>query len=129
MLGQQLKKLREVQELTQKNLAKKLNVGTSTVAMWETGDRHPDHEMLVKIADLFDVSVDSLLGRYLFEEKVDHYSERVKYMSELEKLREQVIKSFDRAVSEGQISEGQAKLALKIIEHTLELIIEANYKR
>lgn len=126
MLGQRLKKLREVQKLTQKNLAKMLGVGTSTVAMWETGDRHPDHEMLLKIADLFDVSVDSLLGRYVFEEKVDYYSDRIKYMSELEKMREKVVKSFDQALDEGNISQDQAKIGLTIIQQAMDIIIEAN---
>jgi len=126
LLGQRLKKLREVQKLTQKNLAKMLGVGTSTVAMWETGDRHPDHEMLLKIADLFDVSVDSLLGRYVFEEKVDYYSDRIKYMSELEKMREKVVKSFDQALDEGNISQDQAKIGLTIIQQAMDIIIEAN---
>lgn len=126
MLGQRLKKLREVHSLTQKSLAKTLGVGTSTVAMWETGDRHPDHEMLLKIADFFDVSVDSLLGRYVFEDKVDHYSERIKYMSDLEKLREKVVKSFDQALDEGNLSEEQAKIGLTVAQKTMELIIEAN---
>ncbi|EGL82062.1 helix-turn-helix domain protein [Caldalkalibacillus thermarum TA2.A1] len=62
-LGIRLKELRKEHKLTQPQLADKLNVGKSTVAMWETGDREPDYEMLQKIADFFEVSTDYLLGR------------------------------------------------------------------
>lgn len=62
-LGIRLKELRKTRKLTQPQLAEKLNVGKSTVAMWETGDREPDYNMLQKIADFFNVSIDYLLGR------------------------------------------------------------------
>ena len=61
--SERLKELRKAHKLTQPQLADKLNVGKSTVAMWETGDRQPDYKTLQKIADFFNVSVDYLLGR------------------------------------------------------------------
>lgn len=126
MLGEKLKKLREIRKITQKNLADVLGVGTSTVAMWETGGRHPDHEMLVRIADFFNVSVDSLLGRIDFSVRVDIESERIEYMSDIEKLRDKVLQSFNQALDEGLITEEQAKIGLTIIQNSMELIIESN---
>ncbi|MCT4563048.1 MAG: helix-turn-helix domain-containing protein [Maledivibacter sp.] len=58
-----LKQLRNERKLTQRQLAKLLNLSPSTIAMYETGQRKPDFQILQKIADFFDVSTDYLLGR------------------------------------------------------------------
>ncbi len=63
MLGDKIKELRENKNLTQSQLSKILGVSPSTIGMWEQNRRSPDNESLKKIADLFDVSIDSLLGR------------------------------------------------------------------
>lgn len=59
--NENLKKVRKSKGLTQKALAEKLGVALSTVAMWETGSRQPDYQMLNKIAEFFGVSFDDLL--------------------------------------------------------------------
>lgn len=58
-----LTRLRKVEGLSREQLATKLGVSYSTVAKYETGVREPDFNMLEKIADLFNVSSDYLLGR------------------------------------------------------------------
>ncbi|KAI3344131.1 helix-turn-helix transcriptional regulator [Clostridium botulinum] len=62
MFNKKLRKLRTDNELSQKTLASILGVSPSTVAMYEQGRRTPDNEMLKKIADYFNVSIDFLLG-------------------------------------------------------------------
>jgi len=57
----QLRTLRNSRGLTQKDLAKLMSLSPSTVAMYETGDREPDFEVVTKIAQFFDVSTDFLL--------------------------------------------------------------------
>ena len=44
-------------------LGDKIGVAESTISQYETGKRQPDHETMCKIADVFNVSVDYLLGR------------------------------------------------------------------
>ncbi|MDH6673188.1 DNA-binding XRE family transcriptional regulator [Paenibacillus sp. LBL] len=63
ILGPRLAELRNKRGMTQAQLATKLKKSTSTIAMWETGNRDPDSDMIVKIAIVFDVSTDYLLGR------------------------------------------------------------------
>ena len=58
-----LKKLREEKKLTQKDIAKYLGVSDRSVGYYENGQRMPPLDILEKIADYFDVSVDYLLGR------------------------------------------------------------------
>ena len=59
--NENLKKARKSKGLTQKALSEKLGVALSTVAMWETGSRQPDYQMLNRIADFFGISFDDLL--------------------------------------------------------------------
>ena len=58
-----LKDLRKEKKMSQQKLADLLGVSRSTVAMWETSSNEPDNETLSRIADLFRVTVDYLLGR------------------------------------------------------------------
>ena len=62
MFSENLKQLRKVRVLTQEQLAIRLNVVRQTVSKWEKGLSVPDAEMLIKIAEIFEVSVSSLLG-------------------------------------------------------------------
>lgn len=58
-----LKELRESRGLTQRELAKQLNIGFSTLGMYETGKRQPNNDTLQAFADYFGVTVDKILGR------------------------------------------------------------------
>lgn len=55
--------LRKSKGYTQKDLAKLLNVGQTTIANYENGTRVPDIFKFKEIADLFEVSLDYLIGR------------------------------------------------------------------
>lgn len=69
---QNLKAAREEKGLTQEKLAEILNVSRVTIARYESGDRWPDCETLLKLADITGCSVDYLLGRELIKtEKVE----------------------------------------------------------
>jgi transcriptional regulator with XRE-family HTH domain len=58
-----IKELRLERNMYQADLAKELGVSQNSLSYWESGKYEPDSEMLGKIADYFDVSVDYLLGR------------------------------------------------------------------
>ncbi len=62
MFADTLKTLRIQSNLTQKDLAEAFNVAQGTIAMWETGKRTPDLEMIKRIAAYFKVSTDYLMG-------------------------------------------------------------------
>lgn len=57
-----LKELRKLAGYTQDKLAKALSVSRSTVAMWETSSHAPDYQTLAKLAEIFGVSADYILG-------------------------------------------------------------------
>ena len=62
MFGKRLKELRQEHNLTQKDLAQKLNRSTSTIGMCETNQREPSSELLSDCAKFFEVTTDYLLG-------------------------------------------------------------------
>lgn len=64
------KELRLKKELTQQELANKLGVSRSTVGMYEKGEREPDFIMLERIADFFNVDINYLLGKSLYNTQI-----------------------------------------------------------
>lgn len=74
-INERLKKLRTARGLSQSETADKLGVGLSSYQKYERdkGSVTPSLEVLVRIADYYDVSVDYLLGRakVVFEEPED----------------------------------------------------------
>lgn len=58
-----IKELRESRKIKQKEMAEILQVPNNTYNQWENEKRQPDHDMLVRIAEYFGVTVDYLLGR------------------------------------------------------------------
>lgn len=62
MFQENLKTLRKNKGFTQEELAARLNVVRQTVSKWEKGQSVPDAEMLVKMAEIFEVPVSQLLG-------------------------------------------------------------------
>ncbi len=58
-----IKQLRKDKHLTQAQVAKRIGVTASMVSAYETDIRLPSYEVLVRLADLFGVTVDYLLCR------------------------------------------------------------------
>lgn len=58
-----IKKLREELHMTQQELADKLSGAKSTIAMYENETRKPSMEVLIKLSEIFDCSIDYLLGK------------------------------------------------------------------
>lgn len=61
MVGKNISKIRSNANLTQEQLAEKLNVTRQAVSSWENGRTEPDIETLQKISEVLDVSVEELI--------------------------------------------------------------------
>lgn len=59
--GNNLKKLRVDSNLSQEQLAEKLNISHQAISKWESGKAYPDIENLVILRDIFDVTLDDLV--------------------------------------------------------------------
>lgn len=62
MIADTIKSLRETVNMTQADLAKKLNITRSSVNAWEMGISVPSTALIVELAQFFHVSTDYLLG-------------------------------------------------------------------
>ncbi len=62
VFAERLKQLRIDKCLSQKQLAKFLDVDQRSISNWEKAIREPSFEMLTKISNYFEVSADYLLG-------------------------------------------------------------------
>lgn len=63
MLGNNIKELRKLKRMTQKDLAEAMKVSQQTIGAWETERAVPGADTLNELADYFNVTTDYLLGR------------------------------------------------------------------
>ena len=62
MFSENLIHLRKLKNISQEELAEKLNVSRQTISKWETGESLPDIEKTKLLAELFNVSIDDLVN-------------------------------------------------------------------
>ena len=62
MLGENIKRLRKQKGISQEELAIRLHVVRQTVSKWERDLSVPDAELLQRMADIFEVGTDAILG-------------------------------------------------------------------
>ena len=76
--GDRLRSLRNDKGITGEQLGKVLNVTKVAVSKWESGDRTPNYDILIRIANYFDVTVDYLLGTSDFRNAKDTTEKLIK---------------------------------------------------
>ncbi len=97
LFRERLKDLRDELRIDQKEMGKKLNVSQSAYGYYEQGRNEPSLETLVKIAQIFDVTTDYLLGLSNTRENPVYYSvsDKVSLSStEMETLQQMKATSF-----------------------------------
>lgn len=63
IFGERLKELRREKKLTQSELAKQLEVSGNTIYSWENDKQEPSMSTLVRLSEIFEVSLDFLFGK------------------------------------------------------------------
>ncbi len=92
LFGSKIKELRKQNRYTQLELATLLGVTKSTIASYENDSRQPSYEVLVKLADIFHVSIDTiLLNRSSNILEIDHLKE------EQIKILKMLIETFQKS--------------------------------
>ena len=85
-----IKTLREELGMTQQELADKINGAKSTVAMYENESRKPSLEILIKLSEIFNCSIDYILCKTNIRNIEDDF--KFAYHKETEGLSEEEIK-------------------------------------
>ncbi|MGM0816005.1 MAG: helix-turn-helix domain-containing protein [Bacillota bacterium] len=118
MLGKRITSLRKQAGLTQEELAKKLNVTRSALSQYELGTRDPNYDLLIKIANFFDVTTDYLLtGKEMNSSSNPHKGD----------LMDQALKVLDSP--ETFIAASDGKITPEMQEYVLEYILEELKKK
>ena len=60
-IGEKLYELRKGKNLSQEEVAEKLNVTRQTVSKWETNQSSPDFDKILPICELFEISTEELI--------------------------------------------------------------------
>lgn len=81
-----LQELREDRNVSRKELAAFLNISVSTLGMYEQGRREPNIDMLIKLADYFNVTLDFLVGRSANNEDRKNMLEALRLKNKIDKL-------------------------------------------
>lgn len=85
MLYERIKLLRKKKGLSQEDLAVRLDVVRQTISKWEKGYSLPNAEMLTRLADVLDVSVNELLGT-----QTESPAEKERLVNELAQINEKL---------------------------------------
>ncbi|MDO4489029.1 MAG: helix-turn-helix domain-containing protein [Eubacteriales bacterium] len=98
-VGNFIKELRKEKNLTQEQLAEHFNVARRTVSRWETGANLPDIDILIEMADFYDVDLREILdGKRRCETMDAEMKETVKkvaeYSNEKHKRTKKVILTY-----------------------------------
>ena len=90
-----LKYYRKLSKLSQADFAKVLGLSPSTISMYEIGEREPSFEVEEKIADYFNIDLNTLRGKD--SESLDQVSSRT-----LTATESKLLDAFDRLNQDGQ---------------------------
>ena len=115
MFAKRLTNLREKKNLYQKDIAEIFNVEQATVSNWEKGKRIPDSEMLIKLANFFEVSVDYLLGNDTPP------TDNEKELKEIEALKQLLIRN-DFMHSSEDLSKDEVDKLMKFVNANKEFL-------
>ena len=113
-LGNRITELRESRKMTQQELSKKLNISRASLSHYEKNRREPDYETLQKIADYFQVSIDSMFGRTASSMEVldDHVRQ---FAESLELSDMKILETFSLTIDGRELTEEEARRFIAFI--------------
>ena len=100
-IGLRIRTMRKSRNMTQEDLARAIDQSASSITMYETGRREPDLETLEAMADVFNVTLGSIISGEtriespIFIPDTEKYTKVIRYMTDEE--YECVIAAFKRA--------------------------------
>lgn len=123
VLGKRLKKARENKRLTQVEAAKILGISNGTLSGYERNYRDPDTAILEKMAELYEVNVDWLLGRP--DKKVSDWDSKLPELTEQDErdIAKDLEKMINNLSTEGAYSQFDGRTMDEMDEEDRELLI------
>ena len=115
MLGNRIRQLRKKKNLTQKQLADKLNISEQALALYEQNRRRPNTDILKDLSNVLEVSVDYLLDNDIASNTIQDISSNDEELNE--KLKRLAEDEFDKTLFKkyGDLTEEKKKLVMAVI--------------
>lgn len=107
-IGSRLAFLRDQRGLTQEELASSLGISRAALSHYEKNRREPDTETLGKVADLFQVSIDYLVGR-TSQSNIALDPEVRQFSDELELADDQLLDNFALTIDGRKLTAEEAR--------------------
>ena len=96
--GENLKKLRKSKNLSQEELADKVNVSRQSVSKWETGEAYPEMNNILQLCKIFNCEINSLVNDNMVD--LDSLDEEIKMsVVKFKKDKQKKVKKLSKAIS------------------------------
>lgn len=107
-IGDRIALLREKFKLTQEELSKKIDISRASLSHYEKNRREPDYDTIVKLADLFKVSLDYMTGRTEDPQRTLDPDIR-SFVDQLELSDQQILERFQLTVDGKKLTPDEAR--------------------
>lgn len=117
-LAQNLRYLREQKGLSQREFSEILGLSSSAVTMWEQEQRKPDIEMIVRLSEYFDVTLDELVLKEL-KSPLTLYASNIKYLRKRQEITQEdmaVFLGFSGKSSLCAVEAGKSGISIENLE-------------
>ncbi|WP_028552454.1 helix-turn-helix domain-containing protein [Paenibacillus sp. UNC451MF] len=106
--GERIASLREKHSLTQEGLSTKLGITRASLSHYENNRREPDYDTIASIANLFNVSIDYLIGRTDDPHRVLDEDVR-EFVDALELSNEKIMEKFALTIDGEKLTPEEAR--------------------
>ena len=124
-LAENIKKFRKEHAFTQEQLAEALGVTVGAVYKWEAGLSTPEIKLILELADVFEVSVDVLLGYEQQNENVENRVERIEQCIREKNFEEAAVEA-EKAFMDRELKTLQKKFEAEKERLHLQFVAEQN---
>ncbi len=117
ILGERLKTLRKEKKVPQAYVSKQLGISQSAYAAYEVNKNQPSNEMLIILAEYYEVSIDYLLGKT----DTKYTQVELNFFNELkEKDLDQLIHEYNITLGDEAMSEKDERILIRLIKSFME---------
>ncbi|MGF7046285.1 transcriptional regulator with XRE-family HTH domain [Paenibacillus sp. DS2015] len=106
--GNRIAELREIRGWTQEDLSRSIGITRASLSHYEKNRRKPDFEILSKLADKFDVSIDYLIGRTNHAD-VEMDEDVRQFVDDLELSDDKILERINLTIDGRSLTEEEAK--------------------
>ncbi|MDQ6420643.1 helix-turn-helix transcriptional regulator [Paenibacillus sp. LHD-117] len=113
--GKRIAELRKKRGMNQESLAGLLGITRASLSHYETDRREPDYEILTKMADLFRVSFDDLMGRSPDDQPTDPQIHITEFLNRVELADDKIASRYELTIDGRTLTPEETKRFIAII--------------